>query len=79
MRTKQLHFGKFFLGHKLNKESEIFKCDYIPTFETHGKIYNYVIGPFLTKRAAVFMKNHGNSNPHCQCVADAEKLAKKFL
>ena len=34
-----------------------------------------VIGPFRTMRGAIFMRDHGRGNPHCQCVADAERLA----
>lgn len=39
-------------------------------------IYMYSIGPFRTRRGADFMAAYGANNPHCQCVADAERLAK---
>lgn len=56
---------------------ELFKCSYVPTWETHGSVYNAVIGPFRTKRGAVFMRDFGRSNPHLQNVADAERIAKQ--
>lgn len=39
--------------------------------------YMYVIGPFDTKRAAIWAQDHGKRNPHFGCVADAERLAKE--
>lgn len=36
----------------------------------------WLIGPFRTKRGARFMLEHGEFNPHCLCVADAERIAK---
>ena len=47
-----------------------------PTTETHGAMFGAVIGPFRTKRGAQFMELNGWNNPHCQTVADAERLAK---
>ena len=57
---------------------EIFSSDSIPTRESHGKIYLYVIGAFQTKRGALFMAYYGQDNPHCQDVASAERLAKMY-
>ena len=39
--------------------------------------FSSVIGPFRTKRGAEFMAGSvtGMGNPHCRCVADAERLA----
>lgn len=41
--------------------------------------YTYMIGPFRTRRGAEWMADpiKGRNNPHCQCVADAERLAKQ--
>jgi len=55
----------------------VFKSATKPTEATHGHQYLAVIGPFRTKAGAEFMANNGWNNPHCQCVADAERLAKK--
>jgi hypothetical protein len=38
--------------------------------------YAAVIGPFKTKRAALWAEKHGKGNPHFQHVDDAERLAK---
>jgi len=46
-----------------------------PTQESHGALYAAVIGPFRTKRGQEFMAKHGAHNPHCRCVADAERLS----
>ena len=46
-----------------------------PTTESHGHLYDAVIGPFKTCNGALFMRNHGRNNPHCQTVEDAERLS----
>lgn len=38
--------------------------------------YRAMIGPFRTVRAARLMADHGGGNPHIQCVADAEQIAR---
>lgn len=57
---------------------EVFKADSIPTSASHGAVYAAVVGPFRTIRGATFMRDHGQGNPHCQCVADAERLGKLY-
>lgn len=58
---------------------EIFRwAGAMPTNNTHGKKYRCVVGHFRTLAGAKFMRDHGPGNPHCQCVADAERLAKKY-
>ncbi len=73
--------AKIYVGCKAGETSnkrEIFKSVETPTFRTHGGSYNAVIGPFVTMRGARFMALYGQGNPHVQCVADAEKLGKKY-
>lgn len=36
----------------------------------------YVVGPFKTVRAARWFIRFGSNNPHCRCVADAERLSR---
>jgi len=55
---------------------EAFKAAAMPTEDTHGKQYRYVIGPLRTKQGAQFMAQCGHNNPHCQHVEDAEQLAQ---
>lgn len=57
---------------------EVFRSVLTPTFHSHGEKYNAVIGPFQTKRGAEFMAKYGQGNPHVQCVADAERIARKI-
>lgn len=67
---------KIYVGCKL-KARKVFRALFVPTQESHGNIYAAVIGPFRTWRGAHFMATYGAGNPHCQTVADAERLAKK--
>jgi len=57
---------------------EIFRSVTTPTEAEYGERFFAVIGPFRTTRGALFMKDHGAGNPHCQHVADAERLAKSL-
>ncbi len=56
----------------------VLRSDSIPTEETHGHLYKYVTGPFKTVRGAKAMVHYGENNPHCQTVADAERLGRKY-
>ena len=67
---------KIYVGYNKGKAQKIFRALSIPTQKSHGHLYAAVVGPFRTKKGAQFMLNYGDNNPHCQCVADAERLAK---
>ena len=70
---------KYYVGSKVsNGDYERFKADSNPTKESHGHLYRFVIGPFITKRGASFMANYGKGNPHLQIVAECEKIAKIY-
>lgn len=64
-----------YVGIKGSKR-EVFRSATKPTEESHGHQYVAVIGPFRTLQGAKFMATYGEGNPHCQTVAEAEKLAK---
>lgn len=70
--------NKFYVGLKLDctGRRDVFRATATPTEASHGARFGAVIGPFRTKRAAEFMRDYGRGNPHCLCVADAERLAK---
>ncbi len=70
---------KYHVGLKDAGVRELFKSAAEPTRESHGNIYLATIGPFRTKRGAVFMRDHGAGNPHCSCVNDAERIAAGFM
>lgn len=53
-----------------------FRAPSTPTYETHGHLYWAVLGPFRTKRAALWAERYGLNNPHFQHVEDAERLAR---
>jgi hypothetical protein len=63
---------KYYIGitNVVTRQGEIFLYENEPTEQTHGHKYMYVIGPFTTKKAAVYMIDH----PYCSSVYDAEKL-----
>lgn len=69
---------RIWLGLREGKR-EIFRAIETPTVETHGSVYDAVVGPFRTLRGARFMRDYGRGNPHCRCVADAERLGRKHL
>jgi hypothetical protein len=56
----------------------VFRSASIPTEKSHGKVFNAVMGPFKTLRAARFTAKHGKGNPHLQTVRDAERIARKY-
>jgi hypothetical protein len=49
-----------------------------PTEAVFGHLYAAFIGPFRTRRAAMFMARYGRNNPHLQHVNDAERLARAW-
>ena len=69
---------RYYMGYRIDTGArEVFRNWYEPTATTHGHIYAAVVGPFRTKRGAVFMAEHGRGNPHIQTVADAERWGKR--
>jgi len=67
---------KFYVGCKQDYSYEYFRSEFEPTEKNCGHIYRYVIGPFKTKRAALWAEKYGKNNPHFCHVEDAERLAK---
>ena len=57
--------------------STAFPSPSTPTINSHGQQYAAVIGPFLTRRGALWAEKYGRGNPHCQHVNDAEYFAKQ--
>lgn len=70
-------YARVMIAHPGKRIDEIFACDHVPAFATHGERYACVVGPFRTKRAAIFM-SRTSPNPHCQTVAQAERLVKQY-
>lgn len=68
---------RWYVGHK-DGRMELFQAEAIPTWISHGEVYAAVIGPFRTKRGALFMATYGRGNPHCRTVAEAERLGKLY-
>jgi hypothetical protein len=69
--------SKFYIGRKDGKQ-QIFKSETTPTQASHGHLYTSVMGPFRTKRGAMFQVAFGDGNPHVQHVRDAERIAKSL-
>lgn len=77
-----MSISRIYVGLKAGTlQGEVFKFDITPTITTHGDQFNGAIGPFKTMRAANWMADpvKGRMNPHCRTVADAERLAKKYI
>lgn len=74
MRKTKLYVG---MSATLDHLREVFRAEPTPTKETHPQ-YGAVIGPFRTRAGAEFCARFGFGNPHVQCVADAERLAKVY-
>jgi hypothetical protein len=55
---------------------QVFASDHAPTADGHPE-YAAVVGPFRTKRAAVYMAESGQGNPHLQTVDDAERIVRE--
>jgi hypothetical protein len=71
---------KWYVGHsKAFRTAIAFATATPPQEPTHGSVYSHVTGPFRTKRGAKFMAKYGRNNPHCQTVAQAERLAKEEI
>lgn len=68
--------GRIYVGVISLHSGEVFRSTTTPTWETHP--YTYTIGPFRTIRGAKAMLWYGPCNPHIQCVADAERIGKKY-
>ena len=67
---------RWYLGRRSSTATrELFRARETPTPADYPE-YNAVIGPFKTYAGAQFMLDFGQNNPHCRCVADAERLAK---
>ena len=78
LESAQMPAGKRVLIAHLGKRlDEVFACDMVPTFASHGLRYAAVTGPFRTKRAAIFM-SRTSPNPHCVTVSQAESLVLKY-
>jgi hypothetical protein len=68
---------KYYVGIRPGAQRAVFYMAVLaPTPELCPQ-YSAVIGPFRTKRGAQFMAEHGAGNPHVQCVADAERIARE--
>ncbi len=72
---------RYYLGYPVGQAypPQLFKAASDPTFATHGKQYSCVVGPFRTKRGAIFMQIYGRANPHCRTVDEAEQNAAKVF
>jgi hypothetical protein len=76
--TKQYYVGVRLSADDDKQERYVFRVDgAVPSRESHGHLYVYVIGPFRTMAGAAIMAVFGQSNPHLQHVADAERMARR--
>lgn len=75
---RNYYLGKYVENHPEYPGKIVFSTYRIPNYETHPE-FSHIVGPFITKRAAEYMRSFGENNPHLQTVADAEYLSKLAL
>lgn len=78
MERKVRRYSKLYVGVRregIKMIYERFRSFVTPSPPSHPQ-YIMVIGPFRTVAGADYMVKYGYNNPHCQCVNDAERLAK---
>ena len=66
----------FYLGRRGEDDLILFQSAMSPTKQTHGHLYNAVIGPFQSKVGAGYFARYGRNNPDIRTAADAERLAR---
>ena len=69
---------RLWLGLGFENIRELFYYTGEPTFKLHGDKYYAAIGPFRSRAGAIYMRDRGENNPHCNCVADAERLSRLY-
>ena len=73
MTTRQRYYVGFFKGPGgKGRFATWFASPTKPTQESHGRLYDAVVGPFRTKRGAVYM----SENPSTPSVEQAELWAR---
>lgn len=55
----------------------VFRTRVVPTF-SNPQGYQYVIGPFRSKGAALLMSRYGDNNPHMQHTTDCERFNRQL-
>ena len=56
----------------------VFRTALNPNYDIAIGTYQYVIGPFRTKGAALLMARYGAGNPHMQHVNDCERFNRQL-
>lgn len=75
--TDQKRQKKWWVGKLIQTNRfQAFKAESTPIESSHGDLYSYCVGPFKTKRGAMWAEKYGNNNPHFVTVNDAERYAK---
>ena len=66
---------KWYVG-MVKDHFEAFRSELTPDETKWGPVYRCVVGPFRTKRAALWAEKYGFNNPHFQHVNDAERISR---
>ncbi len=66
----------FYLGRRSEDDLILFHSTAIPNKQTHGHLYQAVIGPFVSRVGAGYFARYGRNNPDIRTAADAERLAR---
>ena len=74
--SKTNESARYYVGVSLTSRI-VFKTAQEPTLD-NPQGYQYVIGPFRTKGAALLMARYGQGNPHMQHVNDCERFNRQL-
>jgi hypothetical protein len=66
----------FYLGKCAEDDLILFHSAMPPIKQTHGHLYEAVIGPFVSRVGAGYFARYGRNNPDIRTAADAERLAR---
>ena len=74
--------ARWWVGYAISPEHGgpllLIKSAITPTEQSHGAVFCSVMGPFVTKRAALFYVQHGQGNPHTCTVGECEAIARDY-
>lgn len=72
--------ARWWVGYAISPEHGgpllLIKSKITPTEQTHGAVFYSVMGPFVTRRAALFYVQHMHDNPHTCTVGALELVCR---
>ena len=66
----------YYLGRRAQGDLILFHSLHVPTKESHGTRFVFVIGPFKSKVGASYFARYGRDDPRIRTAEEAERLAR---